>query len=79
MQAARVSLGVAFATAIGATLIGTAAAYALTLSGSRLARSLTVILLLPLIVPIVITGIGVFFVFAKTGLLATLPASSSPT
>jgi putative spermidine/putrescine transport system permease protein len=73
MQAARVSLGVALATALGATLIGTAAAYALSMSGSRLARSLTVILLLPLVVPIVITGIGVFFVFAKTGLLATLP------
>ncbi len=73
MQAARVSLGVAVATALGATVIGTSAAYALTLSGSRLARSLTVILLLPLIVPIVITAIGVFFVFAKTGLLATMP------
>lgn len=73
MQAARVSLGVALATALGATVIGTAAAYALTLSGSRLARSLTVILLLPLIVPIVITAIGVFFVFAKAGLLATMP------
>ncbi len=73
MQAARVSLGVAFATALGATLIGTAAAYALSMSGSRLARSLTVILLLPLVVPIVITAIGVFFVFARTGLLATLP------
>lgn len=73
MQAARVSLGVAVATAIGATLIGTAAAYALAMSGARLARSLTVLLLLPLIVPIVITAIGVFFVFAKTGLLATMP------
>ncbi|BAQ50087.1 ABC transporter permease [Methylobacterium aquaticum] len=73
MQAARVSLGVAVATALGATLIGTAAAYALSMSGARLARSLTVILLLPLVVPIVITAIGVFFVFAKTGLLATLP------
>ncbi|TNC10010.1 ABC transporter permease [Methylobacterium terricola] len=73
MQAARVSLGVALATALGATLIGTAAAYALSMSGGRLARSLTVILLLPLVVPIVITAIGVFFVFAKTGLLATLP------
>lgn len=73
MQAARVSLSVALVTAVGATVIGTAAAYGLTLLGPRLARSLTVLLLLPLVVPIVITAIGVFFVFARSGLLATLP------
>lgn len=73
MQAARVSLVLAIATAIGATVIGTAAAYALNMTQSKWLKSLTVILLLPLIVPIVIIAIGVFFVFAKVGLLTTIP------
>lgn len=72
MQATRVSLIVAVASAILATVIGTAAAYALNLTSSRLVRSMQVVLLLPLVVPIVITAVGVFFVYAKVGLLATL-------
>lgn len=72
MQATRVSLIVAVASAILATVIGTAAAYALNLTSSRLVRSMQVVLLLPLVVPIVITAVGVFFVYARVGLLATL-------
>ncbi len=72
MQATKVSLIVAIASAILSTIIGTAAAYALNLTSSRLVRSMQVVLLLPLVVPIVITAVGVFFVFAKVGLLATL-------
>lgn len=73
MEAARVSLILAVAATIGATLIGTAAAYALAMTQSRWVRRLTIVLLLPLIVPVVIIAIGVFFVFAKLGLLATIP------
>lgn len=72
MQATRVSLLVAVSSAIIATVMGTAAAYALTLSHSRLVRSLQVVLMLPLVVPIVITAVGVFLVFANVGLLATM-------
>ncbi|MCK4206911.1 ABC transporter permease [Brucella pituitosa] len=72
MQATKVSLIIAIASAILSTIIGTAAAYALNLTSSRLVRSMQVVLLLPLVVPIVITAVGVFFVFAKVGLLATL-------
>lgn len=72
MQATKVSLMVAIAGAILSTIIGTAAAYALNLTSSRLVRNMQVVLLLPLVVPIVITAVGVFFVFAKVGLLATL-------
>ncbi len=72
LQATKVSLIVAFASAILSTIIGTAAAYALNLTSSRFVRSMQVVLLLPLVVPIVITAVGVFFVYAKAGLLATM-------
>ncbi len=72
MQATRVSLILAVSSAIIATVLGTAAAYALNLSASRLVRSLQVVLLLPLVVPIVITAVGVFLVYANVGLLATM-------
>lgn len=72
MQATRVSLIVAVSSAVIATIFGTAAAYALNLMQSRLVRSLQALLLLPLIVPIVITAVGVFLVYAQIGLLASL-------
>ncbi|MGI6247447.1 MAG: ABC transporter permease [Pseudochelatococcus sp.] len=72
MQATRVSLIVAFASAVIATVMGTAAAYALNMTSSRLVRNLQVILFLPLVVPIVITAVGIFFIYANTGLLATM-------
>ncbi|WP_285540586.1 ABC transporter permease [Brucella sp. NBRC 12950] len=72
MQATKVSLIVALGSALLSTIIGTAAAYALNLTSSKLVRSVQVVLLLPLVVPIVITAVGVFFVYAKIGMLATL-------
>lgn len=72
MQATRVSLIVAVLSAILATIFGTAAAYALNMSSSRLVRSLQLVLLLPLVVPIVITAVGVFLVYAQVGLLASM-------
>ncbi|MGA1804706.1 ABC transporter permease [Rhizobium sp. HT1-10] len=72
MQATRVSLIVSVSSAILATVLGTAAAYALNMTSSRLVRSLQMVLLLPLIVPIVITAVGVFLVYAQVGLLATM-------
>lgn len=72
MQATRVSLIVAVSSAAIATVMGTAAAYALNMSTSRWVRNLQVILLLPLVVPIIITAVGVFLVYANVGLLATM-------
>ncbi|MBB3810549.1 ABC transporter permease [Pseudochelatococcus contaminans] len=72
MQATRVSLIVAVASAVIATVLGTAAAYALNMTSSRLVRNLQVILFLPLVVPIVITAVSIFFVYANVGLLATM-------
>lgn len=72
MQATRVSLIVSVSSAILATIFGTAAAYALNMTSSRLMRSLQMLLLLPLVVPIVITAVGVFLVYAQVGLLASM-------
>lgn len=72
LQATKVSLIVASASSILATIFGTTAAYGLNLRSSRLTRSLQTLLFLPLVTPIVITAVGVFFVYAQIALLATM-------
>jgi putative spermidine/putrescine transport system permease protein len=73
MQATKVSLIVAVSASAIATILGVAAAYALSNTTSTLFKLLGVLLLLPIVTPIVIIAVGVFFVYAKIGLLATLP------
>ncbi|MDQ7774699.1 MAG: ABC transporter permease [Paracoccus aminovorans] len=73
VQAGRVSLIVSVSSAVIATGFGTAAAYGLNMARARLANALQVVLLLPLVVPIVITAVGVFLIYARVGLIATLP------
>lgn len=73
MSAIRTSLTVAILTAVIATPLGVAAAYAIDNSSHRIAQYLRLIVLLPLIVPIIIIAAGVFFVYAQVGLWATLP------
>ena len=73
MQATRVTLTVAFLTVAIATPLGVAAAYAISQSTWRIMRVIHMTLLLPLVVPIIITAVGIFFVYAKVGLVATLP------
>jgi putative spermidine/putrescine transport system permease protein len=73
MQATKISLTVALSTSIFATVLGTAAAYALSHAKGRFIRALEGLLLLPLVTPIIIVAVGVFLVYAKIGLLATLP------
>ncbi|MET3616182.1 putative spermidine/putrescine transport system permease protein [Rhizobium aquaticum] len=72
MQATRVTLIVAVSSAVITTMLGTMAAYALNMTSSRLTRGLQIVLLLPLVVPIVITAVGVYLVFVQLGLLATM-------
>ena len=72
MQATRVTLTVAVCTVLIATPLGVAAAYAISQSKLRIMRLVHGALLLPLVVPIIITAVGVFFVYAKTGLIATM-------
>lgn len=73
MQATGVSLAVAASTVVVATPLGVAAAYAISYSQLRLMRAIHLVLMLPLVVPVIITAIGVFFVYARVGLVATLP------
>jgi len=72
MQATRVTLTVAGLTVLIATPVGVAAAYAITNSSLRIMRLIHLTLMLPLVVPIIIIAVGVFFVFASVGLTATL-------
>ena len=73
MQATRMSLTIGGADGPRSPRrSGTAAAYAISNSQSRLMRSLHMVLMLPLIVPIIIIAIGVFFIYAKLGLIQTL-------
>lgn len=72
MQGMRMSLALGALTVLIATPLGTAAAYAISNAQSRLMRGLHMVLMLPLIVPIIIIAIGIFFVYAKIGLIQTL-------
>src|SRR6202047_726605 len=72
MQATRVTFTVAVLTVLIATPLGVAAAYAISNSRLRLMRLVHLTLLLPLMVPIIITAVGIFFVYAKVGLTATM-------
>lgn len=73
MDATRVSLEVAVLTTLLSTPLGVAAAYGLHVAEARFLRVLQLVLLMPLMVPIIIIAIGVFFVFAKLNLVGTIP------
>jgi putative spermidine/putrescine transport system permease protein len=72
MHATATSLKVAALTAVVATTLGTAAAYGLFVSGLRWARSVTMLLLTPIMVPVILVAIGVFYAYVKLKLLNTL-------
>ena len=72
MQATLVTLTVAVCTVLIATPTGVSAAYAISQSKRRIMRIIHAALLLPLMVPIIITAVGIFFVYAKVGLIATM-------
>lgn len=73
IEATETSLKVAFLTAIVATSLGTMAAYGLFVSGLRQARLVLGALLAPIVVPVILVAIGIFYVYVKLGLVATLP------
>ncbi|MGA3402903.1 MAG: ABC transporter permease [Acetobacteraceae bacterium] len=72
MQATATSLKVAALTAVVATMLGTAASYGLFVSGLRWARLVLMLLLTPIMVPVILVAIGVFYVYVKLKLLNTL-------
>ena len=71
-EATYTSLLAATLTALFATPLGTAAAYGLHVSRFGWARYVQAVLLLPMIVPIILIGVGAFFLYAKLGLLNTI-------
>jgi len=72
MQATVTSLKAGALTALVATPIGTMAAYGLLLSRFRAARWISTLLLAPMVVPIILIGIGVFYAYVKLHLVNTL-------
>ena len=70
-SATQISIEVAAATVILATTLGTAAALGLTRL-PKLARTLaTGLILSPLIMPVIVVAIGLYFAFARYGLVGT--------
>jgi putative spermidine/putrescine transport system permease protein len=72
MDAAWVSIRAAVLTVLVATPLGTAAAYGLHVAAGRWSKILRAALVVPLIVPVIIVAIGLFYVFAKLGLINTM-------
>ncbi len=71
-DAAWMSTKVAVLTTLVATPAGIAAAYGLHLGGFRWGNALRLAILAPLLVPTILTAVGIFYLYAKTGLNNTL-------
>lgn len=72
IAAARTTLIASTSAAIVATPIGVAAAYAIQNGKHWAMRYLRTLLMLPLMVPIIIVAVGVFFVYSQAGYVNTL-------
>lgn len=72
MQATATSLKAAALTTLIATPLGTMAAYGLHAARWRHAGALTLLLLTPMVVPVILIGIGVFYAYVKLKLVNTL-------
>lgn len=72
MAATRTSLLAALLTTLLATPLGVAAAYGLRSAPGRLARTFRLLLVAPLIVPVIILAIGIFYLYVRLGLVNTM-------
>lgn len=72
MQATATSFKAALLTTLVATPLGTMAAYGLFTSRFRAMRFVSMVLVTPIIVPVVLVAIAVFYVYAKVGLVNSL-------
>jgi putative spermidine/putrescine transport system permease protein len=72
MDAAWVSLRVGLATVLLATPMGIAAAYGLARLRGSAVQVLRALLIVPMIIPVIIIAIGVFYLYAWVGLINTL-------
>lgn len=71
LTALRNSLMLAVVTMIVTTVLGTLAALGLVRLSKNLRATVSILLLSPLIVPVIIIGVGTFFYFARLGLAGT--------
>ena len=72
MRATVTSLQIGVLTMLVATPMGTAAAYALFVSGHRASRAIFTLLITPMIVPVILIAIGTFYAFGRVGLNNTI-------
>lgn len=72
MQATVTSFAAGALTTLVATPLGTLAAYGLSAARLPLARHLNTLMLTPLIVPVILVAIGVFYVYVKLKIVNTL-------
>ena len=72
MQATATSFKAGFLTMLVATPLGTLAAYGLFVSRMRAVQLIHLLLITPIIVPVVLVAIAVFYVYVKLGLVNTL-------
>jgi len=72
MQATATSFKAAILTTLVATPLGVMAAYGLFVSRIRAARFVYALLITPMIVPLILVGIAVFYVYVKLKLVNTL-------
>ncbi len=72
MRATVTSFQIGVLTMLVATPLGTAAAYALFVSGHRAARAVFMFLITPMIVPVILIAIGAFYTFGRVGLNNTI-------
>lgn len=72
LRATRISLQVAVLTTLLATPLGTAAAYGLHLSKFRATKTLNLALISPLIIPVIILGVGIFYLYVRLNIVNTI-------
>ena len=72
MQATATSFKAGFLTVVVATPLGTLAAYGLFGSRLRFAKAIHIALIAPLIVPLILAGIAIFYVYVKLKLVNSL-------
>jgi putative spermidine/putrescine transport system permease protein len=72
-SALRLSLLLAFLTTVLATTLGTLAALGLSRANIPYRATIMAILISPMIVPVIIAALGMFFFYSKIGLTGTIP------
>lgn len=72
MSATATSLRVAVLTMLVATPLGVMAAYGLFVSKPRFANLIFVLFVTPIMVPVILVAIGVFYIYAKLGLVNSI-------